>query len=203
VNARNLGTVADRLAVLRPRRLESDVRIRAAVSLVLCEGAEDLRLLMIRRAETEGDRWSGHIGFPGGRMEPSDADERATAERECREELGLDLRAARPLGRLDDLGGTVESVRVSAFVYGVTTEPRLRPNHEVQQAFWRDLADFEDPVHQLERRFPYGDEMLELPALRVSEGEGPLLWGLSYRFLELLMGSIGRPIPPMQWREDL
>lgn len=200
---RSLGAVAEKLSARPPRRLRRDVRLRAAVSLVLSAGPRDLRLLMIRRAETLGDRWSGQIAFPGGRVDPSDSGERAAAEREAMEELSLDLQSARRLGRLDDLGGNVESVRVSAFVYGFDSEPPLRPNHEVQQAFWLELGAIEDPARHVEGRFHYAGEELELPALRVPEGGGPVLWGLSYRFLELFMETIGRPIPPMPWREDL
>jgi hypothetical protein len=29
----------------------------------------------------------------------------------------------------------------------------------------------------------------------------PALWGLSYRFLELLMDRVGRPIPAMTWAD--
>ncbi|MGH0037368.1 MAG: NUDIX hydrolase [Myxococcota bacterium] len=200
---RTLDAVAARLSARPPRILDGDVRLRAAVSLVLCEAAEDLQLLMIRRAEHADDRWSGHIAFPGGRLDDTDPGERAAAEREAREELGLALSGARRLGRLDDLGGSSESVRVSAFVYGLESPPPLRPNHEVHSAFWLELGTLQDPARHLERRFEYLDGWLDLPALRVLDAEGPVLWGLSYRFLELLMERIGRPIPPMPWRDDL
>ncbi|KAG5458036.1 MAG: hypothetical protein BJ554DRAFT_1822 [Olpidium bornovanus] len=47
-------------------------------------------ILFIKRATRAGDRWSGHVAFPGGKQEPSET-ARQTAERETREELGLDL----------------------------------------------------------------------------------------------------------------
>ncbi|HXD48267.1 MAG TPA: NUDIX domain-containing protein, partial [Gemmatimonadaceae bacterium] len=60
---------------------------RAAIALVLRASAASERhvepeLLMIKRAETELDPWSGHIACPGGRMEPTDRDLEQTAVRE-------------------------------------------------------------------------------------------------------------------------
>jgi len=52
------------------------------------------QLLYIKRAVYEGDRWSGHVAFPGGKADAGDADDGATAVREAREELGIDLEAA-------------------------------------------------------------------------------------------------------------
>ena len=60
--------------------------------------------LFIKRATRESDRWSAHIAFPGGRAEPTDEDGIYTAQRECFEEVGIDL--AEPeflhVGALDD-----------------------------------------------------------------------------------------------------
>ena len=54
--------------------LEGPVR-RAAILLALRARADgEPELLMIKRAEAEGDPWSGHIACPGGRMEPGDHD---------------------------------------------------------------------------------------------------------------------------------
>ena len=51
----------------------------------------DPEVLFIKRAGRKGDRWSGHIAFPGGSRDPSDVDDRAVAIRETMEEVGLDL----------------------------------------------------------------------------------------------------------------
>src|SRR5690606_30206562 len=71
----------------------------AAVSAIF---TADLELLLLRRAEHPRDPWSGHLGFPGGRVEPGEGPLEA-AVRETFEEVGVELAAEHLLGRLDDL----------------------------------------------------------------------------------------------------
>src|ERR1700680_3050243 len=80
---------------------------RAAVALVLRQGARGLEILLIKRAEHMDDPWSGHVALPGGREEPADASLQETAVRETLEETGIDLaRDGEVLGALDDLRPT-------------------------------------------------------------------------------------------------
>ena len=50
-------------------------------------------ILFIKRASRSGDRWTGHVAFPGGGRESVDKDDCATSIRETKEEIGLDLTA--------------------------------------------------------------------------------------------------------------
>jgi len=51
----------------------------------------DPEVLFIKRATREGDKWNGHVALPGGRRDPEDEDDLATAVRETIEEVGIDL----------------------------------------------------------------------------------------------------------------
>ncbi len=186
-----------------PKLHSRDAKIRASVAVVLSTANGDVRVLLIERAESESDRWSGHIAFPGGRVDPADPSPRHAAERETLEETGVDLHPAEYLGRLDDLTGSVESVLVSAFVYVVSDPGPFVLNAEVKQAFWMPLSELCDPDRHVERIFTYADREIDVPAIRVLEREKPVLWGISYRFLELLLQVIGGEIPLMPWHSDL
>ncbi len=174
----------------------------AAVALVLREVDGDLEALFIRRAEHDDDPWSGDLAFPGGRLDPGDADAQAAAERESREELSLDLSGARRLGRISDVLGHAESIRVSAFVYGIEGDPKLVPNYEIAEAFWSPLAHSTAADRQEMRDFTYANVVSTLPTIRLlDDPRAPVLWGITYKFMDEFMTTIDRPIPFMPWVE--
>lgn len=201
--ARTIDEVEERLGQVAPWTDPKDARMKAAVALVVREHDGDLEALFIRRAEHDGDPWSGDLAFPGGRIDPEDVDARAAAVRETAEELALDLREARPLGRISDVMGHAESIRVSAFVYGIDGDPALEPNYEIREAFWSPLAHCTDPARQEVRDFSYADQTVPAPTIRLLEdARAPVLWGITYKFLDHFMTAIGRPIPYMKWEEE-
>jgi len=120
----------------------------AAIALVVRAAPSGPELLMIRRAEKEGDPWSGHIACPGGRMDPGDADLAATAVRETREETGVDVaRDGQVLGALDDLAPrnpALPPIVIRPFVAVVSPDAVVEPNHEVAEAFWVPLASIRE-----------------------------------------------------------
>lgn len=201
--AKTVDEVESKLRAASPWMDDKASTMRAAVALVLREVAGDLEALFIRRAEHDGDPWSGDLAFPGGRIDPEDRDARAAAERESAEELALDLSRARYLGQISDVRGHAELIRVSAFVYAVEGDPTLTPNHEVREAFWSPLAHSTDPDRQAVREFSYLDQKMPMPTIRLLEdARAPVLWGITYKFLDDFMGTIGRPIPYMPWEEE-
>lgn len=182
-----------------PARLIDDVeRPRAAVALVLRGGADagrDAEVLLIERARHEGDPWSGQMAFPGGRVEEADPDSRATAERETFEEVGLALAGADLLGRLDDLEGRHAGRRlplvISAWVYHVPAPGPLALNYEVEEALWVPVRRLVDPRQQVECPTPWTG----YPGILVGRPERHVVWGLTYRFLEIFLERLGHPLP--------
>jgi 8-oxo-dGTP pyrophosphatase MutT (NUDIX family) len=182
--------IEHRLASHEPVLLTQDRRIHAAVALILRESAPGLQILFVERAARDRDPWSGDLGFPGGKVEPSDGSPQAAAERETEEEIGLDLQNARYLGRLSDLTGIRLPISVSCFVYGVKEVCQLHLSEELREAIWVPLGSLADPESRVTATVRFGNEVMESPAIRLSELDKPVLWGLTYRlvmqFLQIL-----------------
>lgn len=166
---------------------------RAAVALLLRPAAGAPELLVIQRAIFPGDPWSGHMALPGGRMDPGDADPFATAVRETREEVGIDLeavgRALGPLGEVHPAAGA-PSIVVHPYVFAVPATTEARPNREVQAALWLSLDELAHPdastEHVLETLT--GDPR-RFPAIGV---RGRVIWGLTHRILAELLDVSAR-----------
>lgn len=171
-----------------PTDLPEPVAARAAVALVFRDGSSGIELLFIRRAEDERDPWSGHVGFPGGRAEPGDADRRGTAVRETLEETGLDLaRDGEALGRLDEVRalarGRPVDLAITPFVFRLRRRLEGRTNPEVVSLHWLSLGRLLDPTHQSTMDYRHEGAFLRLPCLRL---EDLVIWGLTYRMFESL-----------------
>jgi 8-oxo-dGTP pyrophosphatase MutT (NUDIX family) len=142
----DVAALARRLAARPGRQLDPDAVARyAAIALVLrASGAGEPELLMIKRAEAEGDPWSGHIACPGGRMEPRDRDLEHTAIRETWEETGVDLEQdGRILGTLDDIrprSPHLPPLIIRPFVAVAKPSVTAAASSEVAEAFWVPLA---------------------------------------------------------------
>jgi 8-oxo-dGTP pyrophosphatase MutT (NUDIX family) len=179
---------------------------QAAVAMVLRQAEPGPEVLFIERAEREGDPWSGHMAFPGGRFDPTDRDLRHAAVRETWEEVGLDLSGAEPLGRLDDLHGQrsagVPSIMIAAFVYHLSGSPALKLNHEVQDVLWIPLPVLHDAARHVEH--PLASRAgRNMPGIEVGEPGRHIVWGLTYRFLEVFFEIVGRPLPNRWGEGDL
>lgn len=166
---------------------------RAAVAVVLRE-TEELELLLIHRALSERDPWSGHMALPGGRFSPADDSLVSTAIRETAEETGLILDARdRLLGSLDPLSPSTRRLPplvIAPFVFaveeGVTVVPDPR---EVQAALWVPLAHLQDPSTRRMVDIPLPEGPIPFPAFQVGEH---VVWGLTYRILDRFLRRISR-----------
>ncbi|KAJ9665372.1 hypothetical protein H2201_004449 [Coniosporium apollinis] len=115
----------------------------------------DPEVLFIKRAERKGDRWTSHVALPGGRRDPEDSDDQATAVRETLEEVGIDLSThTLQLGNLPQRvvttsWGKVPLMVLCPYVYLLTTPSppalRLQPT-EVGSCHWVSLRALLSPT---------------------------------------------------------
>lgn len=169
-------------------------RGRAAVGVVVDANERDPALLFIERARREGDFWSGDMAFPGGRADPTDPDDEATARREIREELALEVGS--PLGRIDDFDSRKYhrnyQLVVAGFVYVVEERPRLELSDEVAHALWIPLRRLVAPEARVIHERRIGAGIQRSPGL---EYEGRVIWGMTYRMLGTLTRRLGIELP--------
>lgn len=172
------------------------VRPYAAVALVLRERSAGTEVLFIERAMREGDPWSGHMAFPGGRLEGDDDSPQSAARRETSEEVGLELGAADYLGHLCDLTGRSGSpapMIVSAHAFHLERDQRLRLDpKEVRSAFWFPLEALHEPARRTTYRLRELPDHV-FPAVVVGEPGRHFVWGLTYRFLDEMFRRANRP----------
>ena len=200
VASNSLPWIRERLAAHHPRRLDGRGQQRAAVAVTFraAGSADDSELLLIKRAERDGDPWSGHMAFPGGRLEPStDGDPLAAALREAREEVALELgRDARLLGPLDEINAAARGRRlpliISPFAFELLRPVELRANEEVEEIHWVPLSRLRD--ERAASTMPYQLEgmRLTLPCLRVARR---VIWGLTYQMLMRLYIALDWELP--------
>lgn len=172
-----------RLAARLPARLDAGepAGLETSVALILAPSPRGPEALFIRRAEREGDPWSGHIGLPGGRRENADADLLATAIRETREEVGVALAPPLLLGALDDLRPRTPSLpplMIRPYVFGLAARPKTRLSGEVADVLWLPLAEL--PACAGKAVVSIRAEPVEVDCFKPG---GTVIWGLTYRIV--------------------
>ncbi|HUE22677.1 MAG TPA: CoA pyrophosphatase [Bryobacteraceae bacterium] len=167
----------------------------AAVAIVHARGAAD-SVLLIRRAEREGDAWSGHWSFPGGRREADDRDPLHTALRELEEECGIRLvrerlEAALPTAVARRRVG--KFLLVAPFVFRVDDEQASAlATQEAVEAVWVPLSVLRDPARHALRPAPGLPQEVRFPSIELN---GAPLWGFTYRLITDWLDLNGHDCP--------
>jgi 8-oxo-dGTP pyrophosphatase MutT (NUDIX family) len=176
------------LAEGAPRVEEDSGVLWAAVAVVLTSDPD--AILLIRRAEREGDPWSGHMALPGGRQDLSDEDLLATVIRETREEVGVTLRSDQLIGCLDDVAPrtpVLPPIAIRPFVFLLPAPPALTLNAEVASSRWVDLDQLLHPETYHSIRLDIRGERREVPAYQL---EDAVVWGMTERILTGLLQKL-------------
>ena len=163
----------------------------AAVLVPLIERPDGLTVLLTQRA-TQLRNHAGQISFPGGRMEPEDADPKAAALREAHEEIGLDARFVTVVGYLPD-HILLSGFRVTPVVSFVRTGFELLLDaKEVQDTFEVPLSFIFDPANHRPRRRRFGFGEVEMELCDIPYGDRNI-WGATAGMLMTLYNVVRGP----------
>ena len=147
-----------------------------------------LRLVLLRRAE--GGIHGGQLAFPGGRREPSDPSDEATALREAEEEIGLAPERVTVLATLPVLETRTSNFRIAPFLARIERPHFWRPAfREVAEVLEPAITELADPSARGEsvEHFATWPAPQKIPFIRV----GPhRLWGATYRIVEPLLPRV-------------
>lgn len=159
---------------------------RAAVLAPLQRHDDGWHLLLIKRATREGDRHSGQVAFPGGRVEPEDSSLTAAALREAEEEIGLPPTLVNVVAQLPDYT-TITNYLVTP-VAGIVTA-RFTPvlqSAEVSRLFSVPLDWLADPENHHRRTWhPSRPKVIYF-----KEWQGETLWGATAAMTLHLLDAI-------------
>ena len=166
------------LASHTPARLPRGERVPAAVAVPLCVRDGKLTATFIRRSErgTHGNQ----ISFPGGQMEPGDADFFDAAAREMEEEIGVPARLVLSIGELSEQI-TPTGFWIRPFVVAIPQSAALsaRDAREVVEIFSIPLLEFQVVQGKWGTEFHH---------------EARVIWGVTARILEELLVLMGQAI---------
>jgi len=179
------------LQMHNPLRISPGGCHEAAVAMLLCDLDKKPKMFFIQRALHEQDPWSGQVAFPGGSRDPGDADTLYTAQRETMEEVGICLDDCSLLGQLDDQKSFIEinskPIVINCYVFEVSGIVSPKNSDEVHCSFWIQLDHLTNPVNRMTHQMKRSNE--SRPAVKLEDGK--VLWGLTYRFVNMLIHKIG------------
>jgi 8-oxo-dGTP pyrophosphatase MutT (NUDIX family) len=159
--------------------------VHASVLLILKRSDLGYSLLFIKRPESERDPFSGHMAFPGGRMERVDNNKLDTAIRETKEEVGINIvKSGQVLGALDDVNPNNPRARnfvVTPFLSVLNEEVTIIPDtKEVERTIWVPMPHLVDGRNKEIRIRERDGREVEDYAYNY---EQYLIWGMTGRIL--------------------
>jgi len=164
----------------------------ASVAVILNFINSELSLFFIKRTENPGDSYSGHVAFPGGKMNDGDSSSVETALRETNEEIGVSLNdSGYLLGRLDDLkplNPNGPKFLVSPFVFILNKNIDIKINKsEVENFMW---IPFDYLADKNNLRIRYKERSGYVIEDYVYSYQDYLVWGMTGRIVNSFIKEV-------------
>lgn len=156
----------------------------SSVLLILSQNKGEFGINFIKRASFQGDAFSGHVAFPGGKRKKSDKSALDTAIRETKEEIGINiLDYGEIVGSLDTVRPFTQSVShfvVKPFVSILNDDVSFKKNYEVEDIFWVSIKHLVDDKNRTTReKIRDGVKIYDY----VFNYDNYIIWGLTGRIL--------------------
>jgi 8-oxo-dGTP pyrophosphatase MutT (NUDIX family) len=164
---------------------------KAAVAMILHpdDKSQEILVLLIKRKIREGDPWSGHMAFPGGRYAENDRNLLGTVIREVFEEIGVNLKQLSIVGCLDEVVAGRLPIRVTPFVALSKDELEIKiDTNEIEKHLWIALSFFENRKNIQPYKIGRQGRIVEVPAYKFLEDQ--VIWGITLRIIEDFLRKI-------------
>ncbi len=174
---------------LNPGMGPPDKLTPAAVLIPLVARDDGVTLLLTQRTDHLANH-PGQVSFPGGHVDPGDGSPEETALRETEEEVGLDRKHIKIIGRLADYWTRTGFSVVP--VVGIVTPPfDIEPDpHEVAEVFEVPMDFLMDPANHERRSREYKGTVRQFYAMPYN---GYYIWGATAGMLvdlyDVLLGE--------------
>ncbi len=154
----------------------------AAVLIIICD--KDPYIIMTERPKTMLHH-AGEISFPGGTWEQDDSDLLATALRETREEIGVEVPRNQVIGQLRPVTTLNSGFTISPFITIQEKILLLKPYSEIESvlkipmiSLLKTMDDDKDPAHK------------SIAEMHTFKFQNHLIWGASARMLKQIVGIL-------------
>jgi 8-oxo-dGTP pyrophosphatase MutT (NUDIX family) len=160
--------------------LPPDGKTIAAVLVPLFSVEGRRHVLLTKRSQTV-EHHKGEISFPGGKLDPDDADLLSCALRETDEEVGIAPGDVRVIGALDDFYTVATRYVVAPFVGVIPYPYELRPSgREIAGILSVPLEVFFDPIYKSEDIWMFQGQSVPMVSYN---WQGHVIWGATARIL--------------------
>lgn len=160
-----------------------------AVLILLYPDGPDLRLPLTVRSEHLPNH-RGEVSLPGGATDPEDSGPRATALRECWEELGVAPQGVAVLGDLPQIYIPPSNFRITPVVGWSAAPPIIQFNtYEVSALLTVTLRELLDPASVVEEEWELRGTPTRVPFFAIA---GQKVWGATALMLSELTARLRR-----------